>query len=128
MLFLISNMAISKLADTTKVEPTIIFKPKGSLNTITPIIMLVIGSKVLSIDVRSLPIRKALFWKSETAPVVTSKEKITQRPQPEIVEGKMRLLVKIQMKNEDTELIKTTQKQSRNPETPRFLNAERSTT
>ncbi len=55
-----SNNAIRKLAITTRAEPIIVRRPRGSAKTRMPMITLVMGSKVLRIEVRSLPMKNAL--------------------------------------------------------------------
>ena len=97
---------VTMLAAITRIVPISRRGPKGSRKITTPITTLVIGSRVLRIDVPSPPIRKALCWNRTTAQVVTRSEKRMQSPQPESVDGRTRLFVAIQMMNAAMLLIK----------------------
>ena len=105
--FVKSKIAISKLAAMTSTEPMTVFTPRGSPRIATPTTTPVIGSKVLRMDVRPLPMRKALFWKRNTAPVETSKENNTHNPHPNRDDGRVRELVAMHMIKDTTVLIVT---------------------
>ena len=87
------NTAVTRLATITSKLPKSVRSPNGSEKTITPMMTLVIGSKVLRMDAHSPPIKNVLCWKRTTAPVVTSSEKRTHKPRPKTLLGKAKLFV-----------------------------------
>ena len=62
---------------------------KGSLNTKIPIIILVMGSNVLSTEDFCPPIKKVPFWKRMTAPTQSINEKHAQASQQSGFAGKV---------------------------------------
>ena len=77
-----SDIAVKRLAPTTKSEPRRIKIVTGSLKIVKPTMMLVTGSSVLKIEVFSPPMINAPCWKKTTARVVTIKAKSAHKSHP----------------------------------------------